>query len=249
MNSIYLSVVIPTYNEESRIISTLEQTVGYLQVQNFSWEIIVVDDGSKDQTAKKVQEFIATHPEVIILSNPRNNGKGYVVRQGVLESKGKYVLFSDADLSTPIQEVKKLLFILEKGCDVAIGSRNIKNSGVTVVCPLGRQFVGETFNFLVRLLIIPGIRDTQCGFKCFRREVAYDLFGRQKMKGFSFDVEILYLAKLSGYSIEEVPVNWWYASSSKVNVFKDSLKMFRDVLEIRRRVKFEQKGKHNNSDL
>lgn len=249
MNSIYLSIVIPVYNEEEIIISTLEQIVKYLQIQKFLWEIIVVDDGSRDQTVKKIWEFIVTHPQISLLSNPYNHGKGYVVRQGMLKAKGEYILFSDADLSTPIQELKKLLFYLEKGYDIAIGSRALREPGVKVICPLSREFIGKIFNFLVRHLVLPGIMDTQCGFKCFRRDVAHNLFKRQKIDGFSFDVEILYLARLFGYRIKEISVNWYYSSSSKVNVFRDSLKMFRDVLEIRRRLKIEYKNKRDNSHL
>ena len=243
MNSIYLSVVIPVYNEQERIIPAIKEVIAYLSSMGTSpngsprdWEIIVVDDGSTDQTVKCVKEFAHEHKGVILLTNLCNHGKGYVVRQGMLESKGEYVLFTDADLSAPIHEAEKLLFYLNKGYDVAIGSRTLKDSKVKV--SFGRRIIGLTFNFIVRVLLLPDIVDTQCGFKCFRREVAHELFKQQKMNGFSFDVEVLYLARIRGYSIKQVPVNWYQSSSTRVNLIRDPAKMFIDVLKIWWNLKF-----------
>lgn len=230
-----LSVIIPVYNEEDRIIPTLKEIVTYLSLKCTFWEIIVIDDGSKDQTVKCVEEFASQHKEIILLTNLRNHGKGYVVRQGILHSKGEYVLFTDADLSAPIQEVEKLLFHLNEGYDIAIGSRALKDSHIKA--SFGRKFIGLTFNFIVRILLLPDIVDTQCGFKCFRKNVAQELFKYQKMNGFSFDVEILYLAKMKGYRIQQVSISWYQSSSTRVNLLGDPIKMFIDVLKIWRRLK------------
>ena len=243
MNSIYFSVVIPVYNEQDRIIPALEKVVAYLSSIGVSpdeslrdWEIIVVDDGSKDQTVKRVKEFTRQHKGIVLLTNPCNHGKGYVVRQGMLESKGEYALFTDADLSAPIQEVEKLLFHLGRGYDIAIGSRALKDSNVKV--SFGRMIIGSTFNFIVRVLLLPDIVDTQCGFKCFKGEIARELFKKQRIDGFSFDVEILYLARMREYKLKQVPINWYQSSSTRVNLLMDPVKMFMDVLNIWWRLKF-----------
>lgn len=238
MNSVYLSVVIPVYNEQERMIPTLKEIVAYLSSKSTSWEIIVVDDGSKDQTVKYVQEFVRQHKEIVFLTNPCNHGKGYVVRQGILNSHGKYVLFTDADLSAPIHEVEKLLFHLNSGYDVAIGSRALKDSSIKV--SLGRGIIGSTFNLIVRVLLLPDIVDTQCGFKCFKGGVAHKLFKQQKMDGFSFDVEILYLARMNNYRIKQVPIEWCQSSSTRVNLISDPFKMFADVLKIWGRLKIRR---------
>jgi len=252
MNSVYLSVVIPVYNEEERIIPALKEIIAYLSSRVNSpngsprmgpsdlwgWEIIVVDDGSKDQTVKCVEEFASRHKGIILLTNSCNHGKGYVVRQGILSSKGEYVLFTDADLSAPISEVEKLLFHLSKGYDIAIGSRALKGSNIKT--SFGRRIIGLTFNFIVRVLLLPDIVDTQCGFKCFRGEMARELFKKQKMDGFSFDVENLCLARMKGYRIKQIPVNWYQSFSTRVNLLRDPVKMFIDVLKIWVRLKIRR---------
>lgn len=235
MNPVYLSVIIPVYNEEERIIPALKDIVEYLSEKGITWEIIVAEDGSKDNTVARVQEFALNQKGIILLTDPVRRGKGYAVRQGMLKSNGKYVLFTDADLSAPISELDKLLFYLERGYDIAIGSRALRDSSVRV--NFTRRIAGTVFNFIVRFLLLPDIVDTQCGFKCFRGDVAKELFSEQKMNGFSFDVEILYLARLKGYRIKQVPIRWYQSDSSRVDIFRDSLKMFKDVLEIRKRCK------------
>lgn len=227
-----LSIVIPTFNEEKRILSTLDHITSYLKKYKFRFEIIIVDDGSQDNTVKVTQEYIKKCSSIRIIENGINRGKGYSVRNGILQSNGDLILFSDADLSTPIEELPKFLRWLEKGYDIAIGSRALKES-VVLNQPLRRRIMGIIFNRMVQIISVRGIIDTQCGFKCFKRQAAYDIFSIQKLNRFSFDVETLYLAKKKGYKIKEISVRWYYNSNSKVRCFKDSIQMFKDLFIIR----------------
>lgn len=244
-DSPFLSVVIPAYNEEKRLPATLKQVVEYLRRQEYTSEVIVVDDGSTDGTRRAVRDFIAQHdgnPPVRLIEND-HRGKGYTVRTGMLNGRGRYILFTDADLATPISEVGKMIGALEAGSDIAIGTR--EGVGAERVGePLYRHLMGRAFNLLVRLISGLNFRDTQCGFKGFRRSVAHDLFRRVQLYGedarrikggavTGFDVEILYLAVQAGYRIEEVPVRWRYGNESKVNPLRDSVRMFLDVLKVR----------------
>ena len=228
-----LSVVIPAYNEENRLPTTIKEIISYLDQGNADYEIIIVDDGSTDNTQLKVEEIKSKNSRIRILQNTKNKGKGFSVKKGVLAAQGEYILFCDADGSTPISELDKLLTKLRAGYDIAIGSRGLKESQIRVRQPFYREYMGKIFNRLVRLLAVPGIADTQCGFKCFRREAARELFTLQKIKRFSFDVEILYLAQKGGYKIVEVPVVWMNSPVSRVGLIKDSLRMLFDVLRIR----------------
>ncbi len=232
MNHPFLSLVIPCFNEEKRLGQSLEKMLAYLRAQNYPWEMIVVDDGSSDGTVKTAEEKLTGVPHRV-LRNVYNEGKGEAVRRGVLEAQGEYILFSDADLSTPIEEIEKLLQKLKDGFDVAIGSRGLGASQVKVRQNLIRESMGKIFNRIARVFSFSRIRDSQCGFKCFRSEAGKDLFGAQKLKGFSFDAEILYLAQKRGYPIAEVPVIWRNAPHSHVHILKDSLRMFFDVMRIR----------------
>jgi dolichyl-phosphate beta-glucosyltransferase len=235
LGPVYLSVVIPVYNEQDRVLPALEKIIPYLSGRGKAWEVIVVDDGSADSTAGLVREFASRFSGVRLISYKPNRGKGYAVRTGVMDSRGDNVLFTDVDLSAPIEESAKLLACLDSGCDVAVGSRNLSDSN-TRTSPL-RKFVGLVFNFIVRSALLPGISDTQCGFKCFRAAAAKKIFGELENEGFTFDVEALYLAKLNGFRMKEVPITWSQSDSSRVNVFRDSIKMFSDILEIRKRLK------------
>ena len=240
----FLSLVIPTYNEERRLTETLQTVAAYLSKQEYSSEVIVVDDGSTDGTRKVTRAFIAQHsqqPPIRLIEND-HRGKGYTVRTGMLSGEGKYILFTDADLATPITEMGKMVGALEAGKDIAIGSRE-GIGAVRINEPFHRHLMGRIFNLLVRLLSGLAYQDTQCGFKGFRREVAHDLFSRvqlygadaQRIKGGAvtgFDVEVLYLALRAGYSIEEIPVRWQYGAESKVNPLVDSARMLRDVIRI-----------------
>lgn len=238
----FLTIVIPAYNEARRLPATLDRILHYLDRQDYSAQIIVVDDGSTDGTAAAARKYDTRHRRVKVIENP-HQGKGATVRRGMLAADGDIVLFSDADLSTPIEELDRLLPWFDEGYDVVIGSR--EGAGARRYDePLYRHFMGRVFNTLVRLLTVQGIQDTQCGFKAFRREVAHELFGRMRLYTgdgkpvvgpmvTAFDVEILYLAQRLGYRIREVPVKWYYSNETKVNPLKDSWRNFRDVLTVR----------------
>ncbi len=214
----------------------------YLGKQDYSWEIIVVDDGSEDRTAAIVEDFQSRAPNLRLIRN-NHRGKGYAVRTGVLASRGQYIVFSDADLATPIEELPRLLGPLQEGYDVAIGSREglgARRYGE----PWHRHLMGRIFNLLVRLLVVGHYQDTQCGFKGFRREAGHDLFRRVRLYGddaaeirggavTAFDVEVLLLAHKRGYKVKEVPVEWYYGENTKVNPIRDSLRMLKDIIKVR----------------
>lgn len=230
---VHLSVVVPAYNEEARLTLTLPHLWKALKRRIADFEIIVVDDGSTDGTAAVVTRFAEDHPDVRLIRYVNNRGKGYAVRTGILAAAGKYILFSDADLSTPVREVTKLLRTLEEGFDVAIGSRARSESRIIRYQPAYRVLMGKTFNKIVRLLAVRGINDTQCGFKCFTRRAAREVFSDCRIDGFSFDVEALYLARMKGFRIREVGVLWRNDPQSKVHPVRHSMQMLRDIMLIR----------------
>lgn len=227
-----LSVVIPAYNEEARIGPTLDTVVRWLDEHSGDYEIIVVDDGSNDATTRIVAEAANGRERIRLVALGRNRGKGAAVRAGVLASKGAEVLFSDADLATPITELPKLRERLRSGFDIAIGSRGIVGADIQVRQHPIRELMGRTFNVIVRALVIGGIRDTQCGFKLFRGDVARELFAEAQLDGFAFDVEILLLAR-GRYRIAEVPVVWRHIEQSKVSPGRDAARMFLDVIKLK----------------
>ncbi|MCM8774818.1 MAG: glycosyltransferase family 2 protein [Candidatus Omnitrophica bacterium] len=231
MDEVWLSIVIPTYNESARIEATLDAILNFLGRQSYSSEIIIADDGSTDETASIAARKLVHHPHAI-LKNLENRGKGYVVRQGMLHAKGKHLLFTDADLSTPIEEVSRFMDFISLGYDVVIGSRALPESRIEIHQNFIRENMGRIFNRLARLVSFRGIRDSQCGFKCFKRHVAIDLFGRQKLDGFSFDAEILFLAQALGYRIYEAPVIWRNSPQTHVRA-GDPIRMLIDLLRIR----------------
>lgn len=230
-----LSVVIPAYNEEGRLEKSLSQLSDYLSGQYKEYEIIVVDDGSLDGTRSIVEKSAGRIPNLKVISNSKNMGKGYSVKKGVLASSGDIILFSDADLSTPIDQVAKLERVIrEEGYDIAIGSRAAGDSVILKRQNILREYMGKIFNMLVHLILMKGIRDTQCGFKLFKRDIALDIFSIQKIDGFSFDAEILYIAKKRGYRIKSVPIIWSNSPNSRVKLLFSSLDMFFDLIRIRR---------------
>jgi dolichyl-phosphate beta-glucosyltransferase len=238
----FLSIVIPAFNEERRLPQTLQSVADYLARQSYLSEVIVVDDGSRDNTAQVVAAFHDKHPTTTLIRND-HRGKGYAVRTGMLAARGHIVLFSDADLSTPIEEIAELLPWFERGYDIVIGSR--EGTGARRIKePFYRHIMGRVFNLVVRLLTVRGIDDTQCGFKAFRDDVARDVFTRMKLYGENaqritgsmvtgFDVEVLFIGQKAGYKIKEVPVEWRYGNETKVNPLRDSWRNFRDVAMVR----------------
>ena len=228
-----LSIVIPAYNEERRLPRTLERVHEYLCRAHPSCEVIVVDDGSTDGTARIVAGLQNETPELRLLSNGRNRGKGYSVRQGMLEARGGIALFTDADLSAPIEEANKLLAALG-AADIAIGSRAMDRSLITVHQSRARELAGISFNWMVRLFTGLQFQDTQCGFKAFAMPKSRVIFEQQQIEDFGFDPEILFLAYRHGLRTVEVPVRWAHDPGTKLHVVRDSAKMFLDLLRIRR---------------
>ena len=229
---IKLSIIIPAYNEEKRLGLTLEKITAFLKKQPFASEVIVADDGSRDRSAALAREKLEGFQHQV-LETPANEGKGSAVRRGMLAACGKYRLFTDADLSTPIEEAPRFLKFLEEGYDAVIGSRGLSNSNVEVPQNALREAMGRIFNVFARLLAFRGIRDSQCGFKAFTAKAAEDLFRRQKLNGFSFDVEIVFLAQRRGYKLLETPVTWRNSEQSRVKLLSDPFAMFLDLLKIR----------------
>jgi dolichyl-phosphate beta-glucosyltransferase len=228
-----LSVVIPCYNEELRLPRTIEQIERFLGARGDHYELILVDDGSADGTRRVMDEAAARNKSIRIVALPINRGKGRALAEGVRVSRGDYVLVTDADLSTPIEELPKLEAALAAGAGVAIGSRAIKGSRVEVSQPIYRVLMGKAFNIIVQLVLLPGIWDTQCGFKLFRGDVAREVFEGLTTDGFGYDPEVLYLAKKKGVRITEVPVVWRNSAPTKVSAIRSSLDMFRHVVRIR----------------
>ncbi|QRN85020.1 glycosyltransferase family 2 protein [Clostridia bacterium] len=234
---IYMSIILPAYNEENRLGPTLTQIIAYLDGKDWQAEIIVVDDGSTDKTVDLVKGWVKKDARIRLVRNPENKGKGFSVRNGMLHAKGRYRLFSDSDLSTPIEELDKLLDNSIKGADVSIGSRSIEGSDVQVAQAFYRVFMGRTFNLLVRLLFHTKMRDTQCGFKLFSKEAVEDIFPKAVINRFGFDVEVLFLAEQLGYTVQEVPIVWINSEETKVSAIRDSIDMFIDLFRIRMRLR------------
>jgi len=228
-----LSIVIPSYNEELRLPATLERIAAYIAVSWRSTEVLVVDDGSNDRTAAVAEEFREKIPSLRVVSNGVNRGKGFSVKHGTQEARGNIVLFTDADLSAPIEEADKLLNALEDNFDVAIGSRAMDRSLISVHESAFREFAGIIFNKIVRIILRLPFVDTQCGFKAFRRERCRIIFEQQRIERFGFDPELLYLARHHGLRAVEIPVRWAHSPATKVNMLRDSVQMFIDVFTIR----------------
>ncbi len=227
-----MTIIVPAYNEERRLPETLPQIIAFAEAQPYPVEVIVVDNASTDRTPQIVHEIAAGHPGVSLLYQPVR-GKGAAVRKGMLEGRGEYLFICDADLAMPVEEITKFLSPALSGYDIAIASREAPGA-VRHNEPWYRHLMGRVFNLIVRHLAVPGIQDTQCGFKCFRREVARDLFSLQTVDGWAFDVEVLHAALRRGYRLVEVPIHWYYGEGSRVRPLRDSWDMLREVLRIRR---------------
>jgi dolichyl-phosphate beta-glucosyltransferase len=243
MEQPFLSVVVPAYNEARRLPRNLKKIIDFLRERSYTFEVIVVDDGSTDDTAQQAREVINGDPRARIIENP-HYGKGFAVRSGMLAAVGEIVLFTDADLSVPIESIDDLLPWFEQGYDIVFGSREGGGSGQRVGEPFYRHLMGRIFNLLVQRLAIPGVQDTQCGFKAMRREVVREVFPQLLIHDGSkgpidhpmvtaFDVELLFLARRAGYRLKEVPVTWYYGNESKVDAVADSWRNMKDVLTVR----------------
>ena len=232
MNPTY-SIVIPAFNEGTRLGPTLEKVLGYVRAHKWDAEIIVVNDGSRDNTADIIRSFAAKDGALRLVENPGNRGKGYSVRNGMLNARGAIVLFSDADLSSPIEEAPKLFQALEAGADVAIGSRWLRAETQTQRQPLHRQLFGRIFNLMLRITLGLKFKDTQCGFKAFKQPTVQKIFPLQKIERWGFDPEILFLARKFGFKVQEIPVAWGHSGETRINPLLDGFRMFLEMLRVR----------------
>jgi dolichyl-phosphate beta-glucosyltransferase len=232
LNQPLLSIIIPAHNEEKRLPPTLEQVFAFLNKQNYESEVLVIENGSADGTYELAQSYASQHKYLRVIKED-GRGKGLAVRRGMLEARGQYRLMCDADLSMPIEEISKFLSRDTAEFDIAIASREAPGAK-RYNEPRYRHLGGRLINLIIRILILPGLQDTQCGFKCFRAEVADDLFKRQTLMGWSFDIELLFIARRHGYRIIEIPIDWYYRPESKVNALRDSMRMIEDIFQIHR---------------
>ena len=232
MNSPKLSIIIPAFNEEKRLPRTLEQVFNFVQNQSYVSEVLIIENGSSDRTFEVAQDYANNNPQCFAIRNSIR-GKGLAVRKGMLMATGQYRFMCDADLSMPILEINRFLPPALENFDIAIASREAKGS-VRYNEPAYRHWGGRGINLIIRLLVLPGLRDTQCGFKCFRADVAKEIFKYQTFSGISFDAEILYIARLRGLKIVELPIPWYYSDESRINLLTDTLALIRDLITIRR---------------
>lgn len=226
-------MIVPAYDEAERILPTLQRLAEYFAGQSYTWTVTVVSDGSRDDTPRLATEFAAQHPGFHVDAYAPNRGKGYAVRRGILRADAEWVLFTDADLATPIEELEKLWRAVDDGTPIAIGSRPLKESKLEVRQPWYREMAGRAFNMAVQLLAVKGVQDTQCGFKLFRIDVARDIFVRSKVDRFGFDFEALVIAEDLGYRIAEVPVVWRHQEGSKVVLLRDGPEMLKQLVKLR----------------
>ena len=228
-----LSIVIPAYNESARIEAALASVLACVDARSWDADILVVDDGSTDNTPAIVQQWMASHPRLHLIQNPGNRGKGYSVRNGLLQASGDIVMFTDADLSAPIEEAERLIAAIDAGADVAIGSRWLDKQKQTVHQPLYRRFFGRCFNWVTRKVMGLPFKDTQCGFKAFRRDAAQTIFRLQTIERWGFDPEILFIARKRGYRVVEVPVSWAHDERTRISYLRDGTRMLQDIAIVR----------------
>ncbi|MGH9496616.1 MAG: dolichyl-phosphate beta-glucosyltransferase [Candidatus Sulfotelmatobacter sp.] len=227
------SIVIPAYNEEPRLVATLNSVLAYVHAQDWDAEVIVVNDGSRDRTAEIVKTFAAKEPTLRLVENPGNRGKGFSVRNGMLHARGRVVLFTDADLSSPIEEAPKLFRALDEGADIAVGSRWLRAETQTQRQPVHRQVFGRIFNVLLHVILGLPFADTQCGFKAFKRPAVDAIFPLQRIERWGFDPEILFLARKFKFKVKEVPVAWGHSGDTRIQPLVDGSRMVQDMLRIR----------------
>jgi dolichyl-phosphate beta-glucosyltransferase len=228
----FFSLIIPAHNEEHRLPDTLNQVAAYLKAQPYEFEVLVVENSSTDNTLAVAQAFAAQNPQVRVLQITQR-GKGLAVKRGMLEARGEYRFMCDADLSMPITEIGKFIPPALTGYDIVIASREAPGS-IRYNEPIYRHLGGRGINLIIRLLALPGLQDSQCGFKCFTARAADDLFRVQTLDGWSFDIELLFVARMRGYRLTEVPIHWYFQSESKVHAVRDALRMLGDIFTIRR---------------
>lgn len=232
MKKPYLSIIIPAHNEEKRLPIAFKKIDSFLKKQKYSYEVVVVENGSRDKTSEVAREFSKTHPYVKLME-VKTRGKGLAVQQGMLAAKGEFRFICDSDLSMPIEELPKFLPPKTKGFDVMIGTREGKGAR-RVGEPFKRHFIGRVFNLIIKLTILPGFEDTQCGFKMFSSEAAKELFSIQKLNGIGFDIELIFLAKKKGYKIKEIPILWYFDADSRMKLVQDSMKAIAEIWQIRK---------------
>lgn len=227
------SIIIPAYNESARVGATLERVLSYVTERGWDAEVIAVDDGSRDDTAEVIRSYAQKNPRLRLLQNPGNRGKGYSIRNGMLHGQGEILLFSDADLSSPIEEADKLFAAIADGADIAIGSRWLRSDLQTQRQPVYRQLFGRVFNLMLRITLGLNFKDTQCGFKAFTRRAAATIFPLQKIERWGFDPELLYLARKFGFKVVEIPVAWAHCEGTRISPLRDAPQMFGEMLKIR----------------
>lgn len=231
MSTPFLSIIIPAYNEEQRLPSTLKQVISFLSAQSYSAEVLVIENGSQDKTLEVACSYAEHHAQLRVIQETKR-GKGLAVRRGMLEARGDFRFMCDADLSMPIAEINRFLPPLQDNYEIAIASREAPGA-IRYNEPTYRHLVGRVFNTMIRVLALPDLQDTQCGFKCFRADIAKNVFSQQTLTGWSFDVEVLFIARKRGYRILELPIQWYFNPQSHVSVIKDSLSMAFDIFKIR----------------
>lgn len=233
MSELQYSIVIPAFNEQARIGATLDRVMDCIEDRRWAAEVLVVNDGSTDGTATIVANEARRYPNLRLIHNPGNKGKGYAVRNGILQSRGEIIMFTDADLSAPIEEAERLFMAIRSGADVAIGSRWLDRSRQTLRQPLYRRFFGRCFNLLTRMVMNLPLADTQCGFKAFSQQAARTIFIRQRIERWGFDPEILYIALRRGMRVDEVPVTWGHDERTRISYLKDGIRMLQDLVAVR----------------
>jgi glycosyltransferase involved in cell wall biosynthesis len=232
LNTPFLSIILPAYNEETRLPASLEKIFAFLEKQSYQTEVVIVENGSQDRTLEIANQFAEQHPNLRVIST-MERGKGLAVRRGMLEAEGEYRFICDVDLSMPIEEVNLFIPPILPEIEIAIASREAPGA-VRIDEPEYRHIIGRIFNTMVKIIALPGLQDTQCGFKCFRKDVAEAIFKKQTLMGWSFDVELLYIAREMGYKIIEVPIHWYFDPGSRVKLFRDSFQMALDLFTIRK---------------